>query len=218
MILETSNALGDSFVKPLLYPVLAATQDLLLQSKTHANTRLYSLPKHDDDDSDDNDDSAFRDFGAPTHDKIPSTDTGYSFAAVDPRRRFLAELGNKLEKTRQTRLAYQSRIETLRGYAALEGLTLNHLSEEDFWSFAASVPFAREGDLVLLDNGNLRAIWGEDEDRHLGIQFLGDRMAQYVIFRRREGSDRISRVAGRDTFEGIKKQVQIFNLEAFLNA
>ena len=181
-------------------------------SLVEVGPELWCRPKHDDDNS------AFSDFGAPIHDKTPSTNTDHLFGASDPRRRFRTKLGNKLEEARQTYLAYQSRIETLRGYAALEGLTVNHLSEQDFWSFVASVPFARKGGLVLLDNGTLRAVWDEEDDRHLGIQFLGERMLQFVIFGRKKRSRHISRVAGRGTFEEIKEQVRLFGLEAFLNA
>ena len=114
--------------------------------------------------------------------------------------------------------AYRTRIESLISDAALDGFTLSRESERDFWSFVRSVPFARKGELVLLDNGNLRAVWDGEDGSHLGLQFLGDRMLQFVIFRRKKGSGQISRLAGRDTFAGVKEQVRSFDPEAFLNA
>ena len=40
-----------------------------------------------------------------------------------------------------------------------------------------------------MDNGNLRAIWDDDndDDRHVALQFLGGGRVQYVIFKRRTG-------------------------------
>ena len=130
--------------------------------------------------------------------------------------RFNTEIASKVTRAREVHRGYAARLEALRSDAMLDGFNVNTASKEDFWSFFESVPFACKADLVLLDNGNLRAIWSGEDSSHLGLQFLGDRMVQYVIFRRRERSSDISRVAGRDTFEGIKKQLQTFKLDAFL--
>ena len=66
-----------------------------------------------------------------------------------------------------------------------EGVTISAASEKDFWDFVKSLPAARKGSLVLMENGNLRAVWEASDDSHLALQFRGDRMIQYVIFKRR---------------------------------
>ena len=48
--------------------------------------------------------------------------------------------------------------------------------------------------------------------------FSGAGRLQYVIFKRRPGSRRISRTAGIDTVEGIKKQIGAFDLMSLVNA
>lgn len=131
---------------------------------------------------------------------------------------FNADLANKTKKSSEIHQKYHIRIATLRNDAMLDGFDVNVASEQDFWSFFESIPFADMAELVLLENGNLRAIWSDENNNHFGLQFLGDSMAQYVIFRRRKGSIHISRVAGRDTIEGIKKQVRNFKLDAFLGS
>lgn len=65
-----------------------------------------------------------------------------------------------------------------------------------------------------MDNGNLRVIWRDGREAHLGLQFLGGRMVQYVIFRKRENEPSISRVAGRDSLEGLERQVDAFELRS----
>ena len=106
--------------------------------------------------------------------------------------------------------AYHHRIETLRSDAEIEGFAVNNASEENFWSFIGSIPSARKADLVLMDNGNFRAVWKDKNGDHLGVQFLGDQMAEYVIFKQRPSVASVSRVAGIDTLEGVINQLEAF--------
>lgn len=112
--------------------------------------------------------------------------------------------------------AYSSRIAYLRDEATHDGYELNESSEDDFKKFVRSRPYLRKGDLVLMDNGNLRAIWKDEQGGRLGLQFLGDDMVQYVIFWRRQADRAISRVAGRDSLEGIVQQIDAFQLHSLL--
>ena len=111
---------------------------------------------------------------------------------------------------------YQARIDYLRREAALDGDQLNGNSEADFRKFVGSASDLRTGGLVLMDSGNLRAIWKDGEGSRLGLQFLGGGMVQYVVFKRRRPEQQISRVAGRDTFKGIWRQVDAFDLGSLL--
>ncbi len=112
---------------------------------------------------------------------------------------------------------YSTRVSALRHIAEQDGHSLNPASEFDFWYFIVQYPLWRKGNLVLVDNGNLRAVWKDDQKTHFGLQFLGKGMVQYVIFKQREATQPISRVAGRDTFEGVKKQIKAFELHSLLH-
>ncbi len=123
------------------------------------------------------------------------------------------------EETQRTRTkydAYMVRMKLLREEARHDGHALNLASEVDFRQFIQSAPRVRKGNLVLMDNGNLRAIWKDGQGARLGLQFLGGRMIQYVIFKRRTQGQQISRVTGRDTFEGLKRQIDAFELHSLL--
>lgn len=113
----------------------------------------------------------------------------------------------------QTATAYSTRINDLHTYARADGVVINPESESAFDRFIASNPNFRKGELALTDNGNLRASWRDTADSFLGLQFLGGDNIQYVIFTRRDKNQRITRVAGRDTFEGLYRQIRAFNLE-----
>ena len=121
--------------------------------------------------------------------------------------------GKLIPEVRQT---YRNRIAELREYGAEDGIIVNPASEKDFWAFVKSLPAARPGSLVLMDNGNLRAVWEGKGESHLALQFLGGRMIQYVIFKRRPRASKVSRVAGADTFDGIKRQIDAFELKALV--
>ena len=122
-----------------------------------------------------------------------------------------------LARARVTREDYALRIKELRGYASEDGFQVNPSSEEDFWSFMNSALFGNRPGLVLMENGNLRAVWRGAESSHVGIQFLGEQKAEYVVFRRRTASDDVSRVAGIDTLNGIKQQIRAFGLASLVN-
>ena len=112
--------------------------------------------------------------------------------------------------------AYKSRIMYLQSEAAHDGYTVSPASELDFWQFVRTAPEKRRANLVLMDNGNLRAIWSDDHGSRLGIQFLGGGVVQYVIFKQQNHGQPKSRVAGRDSLEGLERQINVHDLFALL--
>ena len=117
---------------------------------------------------------------------------------------------------RRTSRAYRDRIAELREAGREEDIEVNDASERDFWAFIKSLPATREGALFLMENGNFRVIWEGPKESHLALQFLGGREIQYVIFKRRKRAKQVSRVAGADTFEGIKRQIEAFELNTLV--
>ena len=115
-----------------------------------------------------------------------------------------------------TYVAYMRRLVYLRDEAIKDGYLLNLASEVDFRQFVGSAPNMQKANLVLMDNGNLRAIWKDVQGTRIGLQFLGGRMAQYVIFKRRSQGLPISRVVGRDSLEGLERQFDAFDLHSLL--
>ena len=130
----------------------------------------------------------------------------------------ISEERAKVKATREIRHSYASRIEFLREEASEEGITFNENSELDFWKFIEMIPFVRRGRLFLMDNGDLRVVWDDNEDNLVGIQFLGNFSARYVIFRRRTEIGFVSRVAGSDTLNGVTAQIKAFELDTLLCA
>ncbi len=121
------------------------------------------------------------------------------------------EIDNKRKKIKEIHSTYSIRIETLRSYAASEGFEINRSSETDFWSFTESSLYMRKAGLIVMDNGNICAVWRDNDKNFIDIQFLGNQSAEYVIFKHRSTGKDISRVAGRDTLDGIKEQIRAFD-------
>lgn len=132
---------------------------------------------------------------------------------------YVAEFEEIWAETQKMHQAYTHRIEELREFAAEEDTCsdISESSKEDFWWFVESMPLARKAELVLMDNGNLRAVWKGDDKTHIGLQFLGNKLGEYVIFKRRPSAKQISRVAGIDTLEGLKKQIRAFDIPLLEN-
>lgn len=101
--------------------------------------------------------------------------------------------------------AYQARIGTLKSYAKMDKIEFRDTSEKDFWEFIQRwVPFARKANVVVTDDGNLRIVWRTEKNEHLGIEFLGDSRVEYVMWR-----DGLEPKAGRDTLDGVTKQIRV---------
>ena len=126
------------------------------------------------------------------------------------------EITSQVQRFLDTVSSYEDRIKVLKEQAELEGYSLSETSRTAFWDFLEKHPFLRRGRLVLLENGNLRAVWRGENDTHIGLQFLNDRLIQYVIFARRGPDAPVSRVTGRDTIGGIMRQIDAFDLGGIL--
>ena len=110
------------------------------------------------------------------------------------------------------------RLKFLREEAVHDGYGVNPASEIDFQNFVRSHPDIRKGNLVLMDNGNLRATWKGEQGTRLGLQFLGGGMVQFVLFKRRGQAHLISRVSGLHSLEELERQIVAFELNALLHA
>ena len=102
---------------------------------------------------------------------------------------------------------YEKRIETLRGCATEEGITVNETSVEDFRLFVGHIWPSNRAQLILTDDGNLRAIWKEHPSR-LGLEFTGDRQVIYVVFKRSYPIEEVSRLSGEASFTQIVELIK----------
>ena len=127
---------------------------------------------------------------------------------------YFAEIAKTWAEVKKTHQAYVRRIEQLREFAAEddECSSINEASEEDFWWFIQSIPWASKAGLGLLDNGNLCAIREGERKMRVEIEFLGDRSCEYILFKQREGAREVSRVGGIDTLDGFRKQIRAFGI------
>ena len=123
---------------------------------------------------------------------------------------------SRVQRYSDTVSGYKNRIRVLKEQAERDGYTLNQRSKAGFLGFIDKNPLIKRGRLVLMENGNLRAVWKGENGAHVGLQFLDGRSIQYVIFKQREPSLPVSRAYGRDTMRGISKQIEAFDLDDVL--
>ena len=108
---------------------------------------------------------------------------------------------------------YSHRLNELEEYARADGYSLNIGSKATFARFMEKLSSVRQPRLILMENGNLRAMWKCQKDFQMGLQFLDNNEVQFVIFRPRADSNEISRAYGRDSLEGIAKLITAFDLK-----
>ena len=141
-----------------------------------------------------------------------------SIPLLGPIDTFDRKVGASVQQIPHIVSSYDNRINVLREQAESDGYFINHESEAGFLEYFRSNPLIRRSRLVLLENGNLRAVWKGDDGAHVGLQFLGKQMIQYVIFKRRQPSFPVSRVTGVDNISGVRKQIHAFDLEDLVYA
>ena len=121
------------------------------------------------------------------------------------------------KESKRALVAYERRIDELEEQAQPYGYAMRIESKAAFLMFLNRMPQIRQAGLVLKENGNLRAIWKGEDGAHLGLQFISPESIQYVIFKRRRLASSMSRVAGRDTIEGIIRQLDTFDLRGIMS-
>jgi hypothetical protein len=94
------------------------------------------------------------------------------------------------------------RIQTLRIEAEIDQVPFSNASHADFRDFIRQVPSRVRPAIFLRDNGNLRALWKNDDQEQIGLQFLGGGDVQYVILKRRPGGRLMSHY-GVDSRAGL---------------
>ena len=119
--------------------------------------------------------------------------------------RFAREFGDVIAK-------YEARLELLRDLGAQDDIELSELSKRDFFLFIDSALYMCVASLVLMDNGNIRALWKFGDDDLVGIHFRGNGMASYVIFKHISQGD-VSRDFGMTSLDGIRTEIRRFGFE-----
>lgn len=94
------------------------------------------------------------------------------------------------------------KIQALRIEAEIDQVPFSDASYAEFRNFIRQVPSRARPAIFLRDNGNLRALWKNDDQEQIGLQFLGGGDVQYVILKRRPGGRLMSHY-GVDSTAGL---------------
>ena len=106
---------------------------------------------------------------------------------------------------------YRKRVETLMGYASEEGITVNNPSVKDFEQFVDVVISTSKAMLVVMDNGNVRAIWKNSHSR-LGVEFRGGGRVHYVVSMQMPLEGKLYEDSGECSFDEIRASVDRWGL------
>lgn len=124
----------------------------------------------------------------------------------------LAEHARREAERRALAARLLVRIGELKRLGAEEGLPWSAASEQDFWVFVRARPTLREPGLILMDNGNLRAMWRNAAGEQVGLEFRGYSQVYFVFFARRPEGPVMARSAGEDSILRIGDKIAGDNL------
>jgi hypothetical protein len=109
-----------------------------------------------------------------------------------------------------------ARVGELKRLGMEEGLPWSAASEDDFWAFVSLWPTLREPGLILMDNGDLRAVWRNAAGEQVALEFRGYRQVYFVFFARRPEGPAMARSAGEDSVAQIGEKIAGDNLTELL--
>jgi hypothetical protein len=151
------------------------------------------------------------------------TDTGKSESPAwlvptpSPVEEALAEQAGHEAEWRALVSRLHARIGELKKLGSEEELPWSAASEEDFWTFVRSRQVLREPGLILMDNGNLRAMWRNTAGEQIGLEFRGYSQVYYVFFARRPEGPPMARSAGEDSIARIGMKIAADNLTGLVS-
>jgi hypothetical protein len=125
----------------------------------------------------------------------------------NPLRKYLTEADAQRQLQHRIEGQIEDRLRELRVDAQVEGEAFSEASASDLRQFIQSVGVTKGPAIFLLDNGNLRALWRGADGQQVGLQFLGGRRAQFVIFSQREDPRMMMRVAGIDSIVETRARI-----------
>jgi hypothetical protein len=111
----------------------------------------------------------------------------------------------------QWKLAF--RLAELQADAEDEGIAISEGSQRDLLRFLGTHLDWRRPSLFLLDSGNFRALWRDGREQ-IALEFLGNQIIQYVMFRECIGApDDLASAHGQDSLQGIERLLSYFGVE-----
>jgi hypothetical protein len=117
---------------------------------------------------------------------------------------------------RELAVQLHARIAELKRLGSEENLPWSARSEDDFWVFVSLWPQLREPGLILMDNGNLRAMWRNAAGEQVALEFRGYKQVYFVFFARRPEGPPMARSAGEDSIQRIGEKIAADNLTGLL--
>ena len=129
---------------------------------------------------------------------------------------FTASTSAPADPSYQESLKLAFRLAELQADAEEEGIAISEGSQRDLLRFLGTHLDWRRPSLFLLDSGNFRALWRSGREQ-IALQFLGNQMIQYVIFRECPGApDDLASSHGHDSFHGIEQLIPAFGVERLI--
>jgi hypothetical protein len=135
----------------------------------------------------------------------------YSAAIVEK----IAEVTVAAEVKRSLLTKIRQRLGELFEIAREEEIAWNVNSLRDMIAFLNSIKFSKRPAIFLLDSGNFRLVWKNENNEQFAAHFLGRETVNFVIFKV-QGNGDTARVAGTCSLNSLWRQVEALNAAKLL--
>ncbi len=99
--------------------------------------------------------------------------------------------------------SFEKRLNQLKTLSKDEDLSFNKLSSVCARNFVQKTAAYARPSIFLLTNGNIRLLWENSQNEQVGLQFMGNKQIQYVIFVQRDGL--MAELMGVDKIVGVQR-------------
>ena len=137
------------------------------------------------------------------------TDTQVEDDFIDPIQKKTNEIARNRIGQQRVSVETENRLRELRIDAELNEEKFSEVSANDLRQFLKEIGAISRPAIFLLDNGNVRAVWRNEQNEQIALQFLGNTQVQFVIFFRRPQSTELFRQYGTDIMSAIRGMVEI---------
>ncbi len=117
---------------------------------------------------------------------------------------------NRNNKNSEIRRIYE-RLRELEFISIESSSLLSKISLNDLKYFVQDLAFNARPGIFLLDNGNFRAVWRNSFKEQVALQFKGNSIIQYVLFRKRASSDLLAQDMGIDILPVVRTKMRDYD-------
>ncbi len=113
---------------------------------------------------------------------------------------------------------YTQRLAYLRQEGQIENISINSDSQSAFWQLLDVIPDAKQAEIILLDNGNLRAYWRNEAREYVGLEIVNDASLRCLMHKRSQSGEFDTKIVRSSTIDEMIEAIDAFGMLFLLDS